>query len=223
MDTTAWLVLTAVAVGAAVPMQSAINAQMASLLGHPLYGAVANTGVATLCLLLLILAMRTARARAARRGERAVVPVAGRADRCGLRLRRAVRGAAHRCCRVRRGDDLRQRDRVAGDRPLRAARLCAKAGVAAAAGRRRLPAAGHRAAALRPLLSCGRPAAQDGGAAQPGRCAARAAACSTSSASCSRQGPATSTAALAPASTARDAIGSSSPPMILAISACDAP
>ncbi|HOM15409.1 MAG TPA: DMT family transporter [Rubrivivax sp.] len=59
MDTTAWLVLTAVAVGAAVPMQSAINAQMASLLGHPLYGAVANTGVATLCLLLLILAMRT--------------------------------------------------------------------------------------------------------------------------------------------------------------------
>lgn len=59
MNTTAWLVLAAVAVGAAVPMQSAINAQMASLLGHPLYGAVTNTGVATLCLLVLIGAMRT--------------------------------------------------------------------------------------------------------------------------------------------------------------------
>lgn len=59
MNATAWLVLVAVAVGAAVPMQSAINAQMASTLGHPLYGAIANTGVATLCLLLLIGAMRT--------------------------------------------------------------------------------------------------------------------------------------------------------------------
>lgn len=59
MNTTAWLVLAAVAVGAAVPMQSAINAQMASVLGHPLYGAITNTGVATLCLLGLIWAMRT--------------------------------------------------------------------------------------------------------------------------------------------------------------------
>lgn len=58
MNTTAWLVLAAIAVGAAVPMQSAINAQMASLLGHPLYGAVTNTGVGTLCLLVLIGVMR---------------------------------------------------------------------------------------------------------------------------------------------------------------------
>lgn len=57
MDTTAWLVIAAVAVGAAVPMQSAINAQMAGVLGHPLYGAIANTGVATLCLLVLIRAL----------------------------------------------------------------------------------------------------------------------------------------------------------------------
>lgn len=38
-------------------MQSAINAQMAAAQGHPLYGAIANTGVATLCLLALIAAL----------------------------------------------------------------------------------------------------------------------------------------------------------------------
>lgn len=52
------LLLVAVAVGAAVPMQSAINAQMASAQGHPLYGALTNTGVATLCLAILVLALR---------------------------------------------------------------------------------------------------------------------------------------------------------------------
>lgn len=52
------LLLLAVAVGAAVPMQSAINAQMAVNQGHPLYGAVTNTGVATLALWALILAFR---------------------------------------------------------------------------------------------------------------------------------------------------------------------
>ncbi len=44
----------AVAVGAAVPLQSAINAQMGRVLGHPLYGALANTTVASLCLLALL-------------------------------------------------------------------------------------------------------------------------------------------------------------------------
>ena len=53
-----WLVIAAVAVGAAVPVQSAINAQMAAVQGHPLYGAIANTGVATLCLLVLIVTLR---------------------------------------------------------------------------------------------------------------------------------------------------------------------
>jgi transporter family-2 protein len=52
------LVIAAVAVGAAIPMQSAINAQMAALQGHPLYGAITNTGVATLVLLALIVAWR---------------------------------------------------------------------------------------------------------------------------------------------------------------------
>ena len=44
--------------GAAVPMQSAINAQMGGVQGHPLYGAVTNTAVATLIFLLLILGSR---------------------------------------------------------------------------------------------------------------------------------------------------------------------
>jgi transporter family-2 protein len=52
------LLLVAVGVGAAVPMQSAINAQMASAQGHPLYGALTNTAVASLCLLALVLAFR---------------------------------------------------------------------------------------------------------------------------------------------------------------------
>ena len=56
---TLWLLLAAVAVGAAVPMQSAINAQMAATQGHPLYGAITNTGVATLCFVVLIAVLRT--------------------------------------------------------------------------------------------------------------------------------------------------------------------
>ena len=55
---TLWLLLAAVAVGAAVPMQSAINAQMAATQGHPLYGAITNTGVATLCFVVLIAVLR---------------------------------------------------------------------------------------------------------------------------------------------------------------------
>ena len=58
--TSATLLLLAIAVGvgAAVPLQSALNAQMASALGHPLYGALANTSVATLTLVALIVAFR---------------------------------------------------------------------------------------------------------------------------------------------------------------------
>lgn len=58
--TTLWLLVAAIAVGAAVPMQSAINAQMAAGLGHPLYGAITNTGVATLCFVVLIALLRIA-------------------------------------------------------------------------------------------------------------------------------------------------------------------
>lgn len=58
MSASLWLVLAAVAIGAAVPVQSAINAQMAAVQGHPLYGAIANTTVATLCLLVLIVCLR---------------------------------------------------------------------------------------------------------------------------------------------------------------------
>jgi transporter family-2 protein len=58
VNSSVWLVVAAVAVGAAVPIQSAINAQMAAVQGHPLYGAIANTGVATFCLLLLIVTLR---------------------------------------------------------------------------------------------------------------------------------------------------------------------
>lgn len=55
----AWLLLlSAVAVGAAVPMQSAINARMGLVQGHPLYGALANTAVATLIFALLIVGLR---------------------------------------------------------------------------------------------------------------------------------------------------------------------
>ena len=52
------LIVVAIAVGAAVPMQSAINALMGQALGHPLYGALANTSVATLVLVTLALAFR---------------------------------------------------------------------------------------------------------------------------------------------------------------------
>lgn len=52
------LVATAVAVGAAVPVQSAINAQMAAGQGHPLYGALTNTAVASLALVVLVMALR---------------------------------------------------------------------------------------------------------------------------------------------------------------------
>ena len=52
------LIAVAIAVGAAVPLQSAINAQMGQALGHPLYGALANTAVASLVLVALALAFR---------------------------------------------------------------------------------------------------------------------------------------------------------------------
>ena len=52
------LVAAAVAVGAAVPMQSALNARMALVQGHPLYGAFTNTAIASLSLALLIFALR---------------------------------------------------------------------------------------------------------------------------------------------------------------------
>lgn len=52
------LLLVAVAVGAAVPLQSAINAQMALSQGHPLYGALANTVTASAVLASLVLALR---------------------------------------------------------------------------------------------------------------------------------------------------------------------
>lgn len=52
------LVVTAIAVGAAVPVQSAINAQMAAGQGHPLYGALTNTAVASLALFALVMALR---------------------------------------------------------------------------------------------------------------------------------------------------------------------
>ncbi|HET9978223.1 MAG TPA: DMT family transporter [Burkholderiaceae bacterium] len=52
------LLLVAVAVGAAVPMQSAINAQMAQAQGHPLYGALANTLIASAVLASLVLGLR---------------------------------------------------------------------------------------------------------------------------------------------------------------------
>lgn len=52
------LACVAIAVGAAVPVQSAINAQMASSQGHPLYGALTNTAVASLALASLVLALR---------------------------------------------------------------------------------------------------------------------------------------------------------------------
>lgn len=52
------LLAIAFAVGAAVPMQSAINAQAGSHLGHPLYGALTNTAVASLILAILVLVFR---------------------------------------------------------------------------------------------------------------------------------------------------------------------
>lgn len=48
----------AIAVGAAVPMQSAINAQIGGRLGHPLYGALTNTTVASIVLALLVLTFK---------------------------------------------------------------------------------------------------------------------------------------------------------------------
>lgn len=56
--TLALLLVVAVAVGAAVPMQSAINAQMASAQGHALYGALANTVTASAVLGALVVALR---------------------------------------------------------------------------------------------------------------------------------------------------------------------
>jgi transporter family-2 protein len=52
------LLVIAVAVGAAVPLQSAVNWRMGASQGHPLYGALVNTAVATLLFVALILALR---------------------------------------------------------------------------------------------------------------------------------------------------------------------
>jgi transporter family-2 protein len=52
------LLAIAIAVGAAVPLQSAVNAQMAANQGHPLYGALTNTTVATLIFAVLIVTLR---------------------------------------------------------------------------------------------------------------------------------------------------------------------
>lgn len=52
------LLALAVLVGAAVPLQSAVNAGMGASQGHPLYGALTNTAVATATFLLLIIALR---------------------------------------------------------------------------------------------------------------------------------------------------------------------
>ena len=57
----AWLLIAvAVAVGAAVPIQTAINARTGAVLGHPLYGALANTLIGSAVLLTLVLAFRLA-------------------------------------------------------------------------------------------------------------------------------------------------------------------
>lgn len=55
---TTFLLLIAVIVGATVPLQSAVNASMAASQGHPLYGALTNTTVATLTFALLIFVFR---------------------------------------------------------------------------------------------------------------------------------------------------------------------
>lgn len=52
------LLVIAVAVGAAVPLQSAVNWRMGASQGHPLYGALVNTSVATLIFVALIVALR---------------------------------------------------------------------------------------------------------------------------------------------------------------------
>lgn len=52
------LLLFAVLVGAAVPLQSAVNAGMGASQGHPLYGALTNTTVATLLFAVLVVALR---------------------------------------------------------------------------------------------------------------------------------------------------------------------
>jgi transporter family-2 protein len=52
------LLLAAVFVGAAVPLQSAVNAGMGRSQGHPLYGALTNTTIATLVFALLIVVFR---------------------------------------------------------------------------------------------------------------------------------------------------------------------
>ena len=56
--TTSLLLFIAVIVGAAVPLQSAVNASMGASQGHPLYGALTNTAVATITFALLIVAFR---------------------------------------------------------------------------------------------------------------------------------------------------------------------
>jgi transporter family-2 protein len=55
---TVLLLALAAIVGAAVPLQSAVNAGMAATQGHPLYGALTNTTVASLVFAVLIVALR---------------------------------------------------------------------------------------------------------------------------------------------------------------------
>ena len=52
------LILIAVLVGSVVPMQAGVNATIAKYLGHPLYGALTNTLVASLVVFCAILIFR---------------------------------------------------------------------------------------------------------------------------------------------------------------------
>lgn len=60
MDTLSFLVIAGL-VGAAVPLQSAVNAGMASSQGHPLYAAITNTLVSTLTFAVLIFVLKVPR------------------------------------------------------------------------------------------------------------------------------------------------------------------
>ena len=52
------LILTVVLAGSLSPLQAGINASLSRHLGHPVFAAIANTGIATLVLVLLLLALR---------------------------------------------------------------------------------------------------------------------------------------------------------------------
>lgn len=52
------LILIAVLVGCVVPLQAGVNATIANFLGHPLYGALTNTLVASLVVLCAITVLR---------------------------------------------------------------------------------------------------------------------------------------------------------------------